>query len=765
MVANEQWFANPSSRHEIDNSCLYNIGDNPKLSRTMAEGDRRQATFSFWIKRSGLGTLQSLFESGGAFEVIRFTAADQLIVRNNNNDVTTNRVFRDVSAWYHIVVTLDNDQGTASNRTRIFVNGVEETSFASAAYPASGDFTDLNDNGKLFQFGAANTHTTPTNEFDGYFAEFNYLDGTAVTNTSLFAETNSNGIYVPIKTSLTYGTNGMQLLFGDSSALGDDTSGEGNDLTSGGLTAADQVSDSPTNNAAILNILDQNGTGNIGTFSEGNTKLVTSANDTLVGGSIPVIEDGCYWEAKVTSAGTEMFGLWVASTTPLRAASTSSPHSDDASCVLRIDEPAFYNEGSATSYTAGTISDDDILQLAYKNGKLWYGRNNTYEKSGDPAGDSGEFFTIANSSSKVIIPVFGRSGGTNVTYEVRFRSEEWEYSAPTGFKELNVNSLSSPAISDASEYFQTTIYTGDGSTQAVTHDGNSDLQPDLTWIKNRDATDSHILTDSVRGVTKIISADANSAQATDTDTLTTFGSDGFTVGADDKVNTNTEKYVSWNFKESATSGFDIVSYTGNATARTISHSLGAVPQVMMVKNLADSDNWCVYHASMASDPQTDFLSLNTNSNITDDNTVWNDTAPTSSVFTVGTSSLTNGNTEAMIAYLFTEVAGFSRFGKFIGNGNNNGPFVHTGHSPSFIIIKELASDDWVIYDTKRNPRNVSQSTLRVDTSAVEFTGATRAIDILSNGFKLRTSNATINSSGSFIFMSWADAPFKLANAR
>ena len=371
--------------------------------------------------------------------------------------------------------------------------------------------------------------------------------------------------------------------------------------------------------------------------------------------------------------------------------------------------------------------------------------------------DGGSYSSVASSLSGIFFPLakaactadFGQSGFTR---------------DDTTFNYLSTSSLS-PAVKDSSTAFQTTLYTGNGSTQSITNGGNSDLQPDLIWIKNRDASDSSVITDAVRGVTKILASDANTAEATDADTITAFASDGFALGADDKVNTNTEKYVSWQWKESSTNGFDIVSYTGNATARTISHSLGVAPRLMMVKNLADSDNWCVYHASMAADPQTDYLSLNTNSNITDDSTVWNDTAPTSSVFSVGTSSLTNGNSEAMIAYLFAEVDGLSSFRKYTGNSSSNGTFVHTGHRPSLIIIKELATEDWVIYDTARNVINESKTVLRVDSNTTEYTGSGREIDILSNGFKLRTSNATLNSSGDFIYMSWSETPFKSALSR
>ena len=400
--------------------------------------------------------------------------------------------------------------------------------------------------------------------------------------------------------------------------------------------------------------------------------------------------------------------------------------------------------GTETTYSAGS---GEVLefQLDLSAGTL------------EVSVDGGSYSSVASSLSGIFFPLakaactadFGQSGFTR---------------DDTTFNYLSTSSLS-PAVEDSSTAFQTTLYTGNGSTQSITNGGNSDLQPDLIWIKNRDASDSSVITDAVRGVTKILASDANTAEATDADTITAFASDGFALGADDKVNTNTEKYVSWNWKESATNGFDIVSFTGNATARTISHSLGVAPRLMMVKNLADSDNWAVYHASMAADPQTDYLSLNTNSNITDDSTVWNDTAPTSSVFSVGTSSLTNGNSEAMIAYLFAEVDGLSSFRKYTGNSNANGTFVHTGHRPSLIIIKELATEDWVIYDTARNVINESKTVLRVDSNTTEYTGSGREIDILSNGFKLRTSNATLNSSGDFIYMSWSETPFKTALAR
>ena len=324
------------------------------------------------------------------------------------------------------------------------------------------------------------------------------------------------------------------------------------------------------------------------------------------------------------------------------------------------------------------------------------------------------------------------------------------------------------AIDDPEAYFQTVIYTGDGSANhAITLGADTDMQPDLVWIKNRDATDSHCLFDSVRGATKLLSTDANAAETTDTDTLDSFASDGFQVDADVKVNTNTEKYVAWCWKESATSGVDIVSYTGNGTDDTdISHNLSAVPKMIIVKNRDTTDAWQVYHGANTSAPETDYLVLNDTAATADAVDRWSDEAPTSSVFTLGDGAEVNTNTENYIAYCFAEKQGFSKFGSYIGNGNTaNNTFVYTGFKVGWVLIKRSSSsgEGWFIFDSTRSPANLNVNELRADTNSAETTGS-HYIDFLSNGFKPKTNGAGIGGSGdTYIYMAFAEAPFVNSN--
>tara|TARA_Y100001963_G_scaffold135227_1_gene196634 strand:- start:2895 stop:3899 length:1005 start_codon:yes stop_codon:yes gene_type:complete len=322
-------------------------------------------------------------------------------------------------------------------------------------------------------------------------------------------------------------------------------------------------------------------------------------------------------------------------------------------------------------------------------------------------------------------------------------------------------------IDDPSAYFKVQLYTGNGSTQAIAfNDTDTDMQPDLVWIKNRDATDTHLVFDSVRGAEKKlhISENPEPNESTDDDTLTAFGSDGFTLGDDDKVNTNTEKYVAWCWKESATAGFDIVSYSGNSTNRTISHSLSAVPHFYFVLARGDDNRSNAYHHSNTSAPETDYLKIVDTSATTDNNTFWNDTAPTSSVFSLGTTNEVNNTGNTYMAYLFSEKQGYSKFGKYTGNGNADGAFIYTGFRPAWIMFKrtDASGEHWYIHDNKRLGYNADNNPFYANDAAVEQTDD--RIDILSNGFKLRTDNALGNASGSTqIYAAFAEAPFVNSN--
>jgi hypothetical protein len=325
------------------------------------------------------------------------------------------------------------------------------------------------------------------------------------------------------------------------------------------------------------------------------------------------------------------------------------------------------------------------------------------------------------------------------------------------------------AIDDPSAYFKVQLYTGNGSANhAITFDDtDTDMQPDLVWIKNRDATDAHCLFDSVRGATKLLSSDAITAESTDADTLDSFTSDGFQVDADVKVNTNTEKYVAWNWKETADAGFDIVAYTGNGTdGATVSHSLGAVPNLLITKGRSVGDGWVIFFKN-PSGGNPHIMGLN--NNLADRygtryDPFFSSTAPTSSVFTLGDDTEVNTDGGTFIAYLWTEKQGFSKFGSYTGNANADGPFVYTGFRPALVIIKGAvsgagdAAQNWELYDNKRLGYNVDNNTLFPSTTAADNTAD--RIDILSNGFKIRVNSDGVNDSGStYIYMAFAEAPF------
>ena len=328
-------------------------------------------------------------------------------------------------------------------------------------------------------------------------------------------------------------------------------------------------------------------------------------------------------------------------------------------------------------------------------------------------------------------------------------------------------------IDDSEAYFQVKLYTGnaaDGSstTQAITFSGENDMQPDLIWIKHRSGTNNHLATDAVRGTNKLLYPDLNNAENTATTHITAFGSNGFTVGPDGVVNAENQTYVAWCWKESATSGVDVVSFTGNDTARTISHSLSAVPQVMIIKNRERTTNWLMYHKEKSSAPETDYLELNGTPAVVD-YPFWNDTSPTSSVFSVGPSGangdVVNADGENIITYLFTEKQGFSKFGSYTGNGHaTNGPYVYTGFQPAWIMVRRAVggTGNWMVVDNKRpgyNQEDNYKYDFKINNTDAERTSVTSA-DFFSNGFKVRTDSTDWNTDGhTYVYMAFAHAPF------
>ena len=311
-------------------------------------------------------------------------------------------------------------------------------------------------------------------------------------------------------------------------------------------------------------------------------------------------------------------------------------------------------------------------------------------------------------------------------------------------------------------YFQVKLYTGTGTSTAFTLDGSEDMQPDLVWLKERGGANSHVLTDAVRGATKSLWSDVNNAESTQSTALTSFNSDGFTLGDATWINNSSDTFVAWCWKESATAGFDIVSYTGTGSANNVSHSLSAVPKWIIVKNRDTARNWNVYYGD-----ETDYLQLNDTSATTDNVNKWNDTAPTSSVFTVNTSSDVNKSSDAMIAYLFAEKQGFSKFGSYTGNGSTDGTFIYLGFRPAFVIAKRTDSTaNWYMMTAKISDSgggNPLDRPLFANDTQAENDGDNN-VDLLSNGFKIRGSGSAQNGDGAtYIYMAFAEQPFVNSN--
>ena len=336
-------------------------------------------------------------------------------------------------------------------------------------------------------------------------------------------------------------------------------------------------------------------------------------------------------------------------------------------------------------------------------------------------------------------------------------------------------------IDDPSKYFQIALYTGNAGTNNIVNDGNSDLQPDWVWIKNRSTGGKdHGLFDSTRGTTKQLNSNNNNAENTVSTSLTAFNSDGFTLGADGGPNANSDSHVAWQWKANGgttstnssgssnstvqantTAGFSIVKRTGTGSAgATYGHGLGAVPDVIINKGL-NSNEWYSYFKAIGGG--THWIDLSGTGAKVDDANMWNDTDATSTLFTVGNSGGSNGSSVEYIAYCFTSIQGYSKFGSYTGNANDDGPFLYTGFKPKFAIFKasSASGEGWAIRDSARDPFNQMSGKLSANVNAQEGTTADdNDCDFLSNGIKLRSNDNQMNKTGTtFIYIAFAEHPF------
>jgi hypothetical protein len=782
----------------IEQSLRFNDDDSAYLNRTPASaGNRKTWTFSAWIKLGSLsqGERGTIFSSSGGPTIyqdsgLRFAHAWDPAGTDYVRE--TVGLFRDTSAWYHVVWWCDTTQ--AGTRWKIYVNGTEQTLQTPAGYngePAQN--TDLNIN-------STNAHTIGNyvgTYFDGYMAEVNFIDGQALDATS-FGEFKS-GIWIPKDTAgLTFGTNGFRLQYGDSAAIGDDTSGNTNDWTVNNLVASDVVLDSPTNNWCVWNPLEK--TYNTGTPSDGN---LTVANSVTCGGTIAIPDDGTkiYFEsanvtALNTSGGNFVLGVHEPNNTNFHVTSTSS----NAWIIYAASGGAggswrFIANGT-TGYiaspaptTAGTVHGCAVWKDG-SNWKVYISRGGTwYDSSGTALGSFTEGSPTFTFSYDGLLVPFGAG-------QANFGQSDFTYTPPDNYVALNSANLPTGAINTLNDetpedYFNTVTFTGTGSSNSVTGVG---FEPSLTWFKNRSAAYSHQLVDQVRG--KIgsdssfarLASNLTNAEATPggDDGLTSFDSDGFTVLGDESYNSSGQSMVAWNWKAngsgvSNTDGsitstvsvgatsqqnwFSIVSWTGTGANATVGHGLdGTVPDLVIVKNRDIVSSWLVRLQILATN-QT-LLLENTTTPISTD--YWQSTQPDSSVITVSSNSEVNGSGNDLIAYCFANAEGLCKVGSYgPGTGNSDGPFVYTGFRPAFILVKSYDTAlSWIIWDNKRLGRNPTEHYVVPNLSNAESSASSTGVDFLSNGFKFRGGSGAGNLlNANYIYLAIAEQPFAFANAR
>jgi hypothetical protein len=744
-------------------------------------------TWSGWVKRGTLGASNPIFYGGDGssnnFGGILFRSDDTLQFAQINGgsynvQVYTNAVFRDPSAWYHIVVVYDSPNATSTDRVQLYVNGTRQTLLTYLSGPFAQN-TASKINSALGHFISKLDFASVN--FDGYQTEINFIDGQALTPSSFGATNASTGVWQPRRYAGTYGTNGFYLPFTNNSTtttLGNDFSGNGNNWTTNNisLTAGstyDSMTDVPTltsataSNFCVLNPLAVS--ASTGTCSNGNlTSTGINAGGGNSFGTIALPTSGkFYWEVTPTNlGGNSMIGV----STVSAASSYFWQNTDGSLGYYNLDGNRYLNSGATTYGATYTVNDVIGVAVDLDGGTVTFYKNNTSQGA------------ITFNASNLFPAVSDASGIGASTFQANFGQRPFTYTPPTGFVALNTFNLPTPTIgatasTQANKYMDINLWTGNGSTQTITNSGS--MQPDWVWIKRRESAGNNALYDSVRGVGNVLVANSTGAEVGSVFGVSSFNSNGFALGSHPDMNASGGSYVGWQWRASnatavtntagsitstvsanTSAGFSVVTYAGTSAAATVGHGLGVAPAMIIVKSRTlGSGNWCVYHKNLSA---LGAVFLNLTNGYSVNSNIWNNTAPTSTVFSLANSDANNGN---CVAYCFSEIAGYSAFGSYTGNGSADGTFVFTGFRPRYVMVKRTDSAiAWIVYDTARNTSNVTNLVLQPNVSTAEVTAVD--IDVLSNGFKLRTTDAAGNASGgTYIYMAFAESPFKYANAR
>ena len=784
-------------------------------------------TMAYWVKRQTNSTddaANNIFVTGtGGGTYLYISLGLDLFLEGAGGNwstsyLQTNAAYRDISAWYHHILVFDSTQSAENDRLKIYVNGERITSFAQDSMHgnigSSEDFSFINQSGIVQAFGGLSGKGHGTEGADLSLADVMFFDGQAYY--SELGET-KNGVWIPKDPSgLTFGNNGYWLKFESSSDLGNDSSGNNNDFTVANFAAHDQLIDTPTfgssngGNYCVMNPLNS---GSNNTFSEANLKVTnTSGGCSALGTMSLVTGHKWYFEGKVTGSGNNWIGI-IEENNYTNSANTNSSIAGSGSfnTYLYGYNGLIYHGSSSTSAGASITTDDIIGVLVdlesatntiqfYKNGSAQgsafnlTGTGINYTPMSDRGSGSGNGFWF-NFGQEGTFGTGSGGGNSDVNGYGDFYYDDGAAAKALCTGNLPLADAINPAETDddyPQKLFNAKTYSGSGSTQTISGVG---FQPDVTWIKNRSAgSTSGCLMDSTRGEAATndyyyLRTDVIGAQSNTTD-FHNFASDGFIVsGTGTYFNASGNNFVSWNWRVNGgttatnsngsvdstvqvdpSGAFSIAKYRGGlsgAGAATVGHGLSKAPSMIIFKgysNLAGGDGqWWVGHDELTS--WNYFLRLNTDAAQVDKSGNGSMSSPTSTVFSVNNTDGLGAGTIDNIAYCFANIEGYCKTGSYKGNGNANGSYVYTGFRPEMVVVKLIDSaGDWWVQDAGRSPGNPANKYIAWNRGDAEATGID--IDILSNGFKIRTTSGDANSSSaSIIYVAMAHNPFKYATAR
>ena len=754
----------------IEKSLRFN--PNANLTRT-SSSTSTTFTYSVWIKRCQFSGYQYFFSMAGKGFAFH-TSNNTMYLYDASSINESNARFRDPTAWYHIVVQVNS--GTATS----YVNNV-------LTHNAVG--------------GGAFTLTTGSNEtrigsyadgdyyFNGYMAEIHLVDGSVVAPTSFGFTDSQTGIWMPRRYEGSYGNNGFRLDFSDNSstaALGIDKSPNGNDFTTNNFSVSagagnDSLEDTPTNNFCTLNPLDVYGDGVSEEVKNGNldAKNTDGGSYRTTRSTFHVTTGKWYWEVKVLNAGSVLL-VGVAGKDYVAGSGARRAYNS-------VNGQKYI--GSGSSYGASFTTNDIIgIALDLDNGTITFYKNGVSQ---------GVAFTdmLTAMVHGGWTPIFNGYGNSEGAFN--FGQRAFDYTPPSGHLALcskNIPPKNIPSVIRPQKHFESVTYSGTGSTNKIE---SLEFAPDLVWVKRRDATNYHILSDTIRGAGNYLVSNTTDAESSGGSQLINgFLKNGFQVGTENAVNNGSGTYVAWCWKAGGSSntfnidgtgyataaaagldggtidptgasinteaGFSIITYTGNGTAgANVAHGLGKKPAWIIIKARSVGDKWFVYHhkADAGAGDGHVYAELQETAAFINYPNMLNDTAPTDTLVTLHSDRAVNGNGDTYVMYSWAEIPGYSKFGIYTGNGNSDGIFVDLGFRPAFVLFKKSDSNGyyWEIRDNKRDSFNPSEKRIFPNTSDQE--NSSESMDFLSNGFKLKHSQTGGNASGgTYVYMAFAEEP-------